>query len=315
MGNRPPYNYDENADDSYPPRDSYPPQEPVNLDDPRFGGGAPTPPRDAYPPQGGQQYPPPNDPRYPPQGSQQYPPTGGQVDLNDPRFGGNNPATPTSNRGANVPPQQPSYPPQPQAGQYPPAGTGPLRLDDPPPLGSRRLGAVPNPNVAGSAYPPSTDYDRRVELGDVDPPVMRSQGKATKTKLDNTAERVGVNLNLLTERQVELLAWGFTVILFGVSLLILAVSGSSTFMTRVFPAVSGLLLLASATYQRLVRGWHVGILTWLSAFVLVAYTITRYVDISGGSANFNIIEGTIYFIGTLIVLVGVTMLLRAFRRH
>lgn len=333
MGNRPPYNYDENADDSYPPRDSYPPQQPMNIDDPRFGGGAPTPPRDAYPPQG-EQYPPQNQPpvppadprypdyggqtvggqyppaanQYPPAGGQGYRPQGGQIDLNDPRYGGGNPSVPPApNRGANYPPPQQYPPQQPQGGQYPPAG-GPISLDDPN-YGGRPVAPPRQPAPVRDDY----EYDRRVDLGDVDVPRRGGRRAADVNDDDNPLDRINEGASVVTERQVESIAWGSTIILLGIAL-IFTVTGSTTFLTRLFPMLSGFILLSSSIYQRLVRGWRVSPLTWFTSLILVAYTITLFIDIDTGGSNIGLFDWIAYFLGTLIILTGITMLLRAFRR-
>lgn len=346
MSNRPPYNYDDNADDTYPPRDSYPPQDPLNIDDPRFGGGAPTPPRDSYPPQGGNyppqggNYPPqnqpplpPNDPRfpaggqaratgsYPPAGGQSYPPQGGQIDLNDPRYGGQGAVPPAPNPTGGYPQQPPAYPPQqptypPQGGQYPPSGG--ISLDDPnyggrPPVPQQRPPAQrPSVPTVDEGY----EYDRRIELGDVE--VGRRGGggggrRRADDDDDNVVDRLNEGANMITERQVESVAWGSTVLLLGIALL-LTVSGSTLFLTRLFPMLSGFILLASSIYQRFFRGWRVSPLTWLTAFALVSYTATLFVDFETSGTNINLIDWITYFIGTLIILTGITMLMRAFRR-
>lgn len=148
MGNRPPVNpnyrpEDENDDaypprgNNYPPQGNYPPQNNLNIDDPQFGGGAPTPGDQSYPPQNtGGTYPPQGN--YPPQGGGYPPPQQqGNINLDDPRFGGA------------PPPQQPSsgqrqsYPPQ-DSGYPPPQQQGNISLDDP------RFGGAPPPQQPSS---------------------------------------------------------------------------------------------------------------------------------------------------------------------
>ncbi len=316
MSTRPPYPYDEDADDSYPPRDSYPPQEPIDLDDPRFGGGVPTPPRETYPPQ--PNYPPQNQPAVPPNApsggyapppptgsyppAPSYPPQGGQIDLSDPRFGGQQPPPPPTQGTGYPPPPAPSYPPA-QAGQYPPSGN----ID---------LGAPPRPSPQRPpSYEPS-EYDRRIDLGDVDVPRRGGNNRPRPEHTDDddsVVERIARGTSLLTERQVESIAWGSTIMLLGI-VLILTVTGSTVFLTRLFPMLSGFILLSSSIYQRLVRGWRVSPLTWMISLMLVSYTITLFVDIDTGGSNIGLFDWITYFIGTLIILTGVTMLLRAFRR-
>jgi hypothetical protein len=113
----------------------------------------------------------------------------------------------------------------------------------------------------------------------------------------------------LTERQIESLAWGTTILLLGISL-IQAVTGSSSFLTFFFPLLAGAILLGSAVYQRVVRGWHVGPLTWLVAILLVSYTITL---LAAGEST-GIFQWIAYFIGTLIIMLGIILLLQVFRR-
>lgn len=321
MGNRPPYNYDEDADDNYPPRNNYPPQEPIDINDPGFGGGAPTPPREGYPPQaGGNAYPPQQYPPSPPandpysgqtQSGSSYPPAGsGQIDIGspygEPSGGQGGGYQPPNQQPANYPPPQRDYPPQ--GGTYPPPNAGNIDLGAP---------VTPNRQARPSSPPPPDNG--RIDLGDVNtgrPKRSDDSGRRQQVDIGDdkpTPARPAAPTFVISERQVELLGWGITVVLFGLSLLALAV-GEPVVLWRVFPTVSGVVLLASATYQRMFRGWHVSVGTWLSAFVLIAYSITRYVDFEQRGSNFNFIEASIYFLGTLIILVGIGMLLRAFRR-
>lgn len=90
----------------------------------------------------------------------------------------------------------------------------------------------------------------------------------------------------------------------------MSVTGNSSFLTFFFPLLGGALLMGSALYQRVVRGWHVGPITWLVAVLLVSYTITLLVSDSGT----GFLTWIAYFIGTLVIIMGLVLLMQAFRR-
>jgi hypothetical protein len=354
MSNRPQnpnYQPDDNNDDRYPPRQNsyppqgnYPPQEGnINLDDPRFGGGAPAP----RPNQ--QQYPPPQQPSqgsYPPPNSQQGSSQGGNINLDDPRFGGhgNQNAPPSS------PPPQQQYPP-PQS--YPPPGGqqsapqgGNINLDNPrfgssgaPNAPAQRQGGYAPPDRPANQGPSGNQsFGGPINLDDprfggggsggsnaqlggssgggrsnitLDDPPMRGRDDRDEDapRRPKTKNREGGPRGIgLSEGQVEALANGSVVILLGVSL-IQAVTGSSEFLRILFPMLAGGILLTSAVYQRFVMKWHVSIWTWFLALLLVSYTITLFV--AGDDAGpFRWIT---YFTGTLIIMAGIVRTLQVFR--
>lgn len=341
MGNRPqnpnyqPENNDN--DDQYPPRNSYPPQGNyppqqgnIDLDDPRFGGGAPAPnssqqqyPPPQPPPQGQSSYPP---PQQPPQQGGSYPPPGGassqggNLNLDDPRFGGSGSAG-ASNRPApqypppqqeqNAPQRQPEYAgPQNRPANQGPAGSsgnfgGPISLDDP------RFGGNSGSSAGGSfggQSGGSAGGRERITLDD--PPYSgRPSRDDDPPRRPKANERRGSQRSLgLTENQVESLANGSVVILLGISL-IQAVTGSSEFLRLIFPMAAGGILLMSAIYQRFMRKWHVSIWTWFIALLLVSYTITLFA--AGDDAGpFRWIT---YFFGILIIMAGIIRTLQVFR--
>lgn len=274
---------------SYPPQGNtggYPPpdqghQGGINLDDPRFGG-------QGYPPQGGaqqQSYPPPqqqNTGNYsPPSGTYQTPDTpSGKISLDDPRFGGSS----GQSSGSYREPERQDY----GSG----AGRQSIDLDDPR-YGGEGAGALQEGRGRSRRGREDDEPRQRRQLGE-------SDDEAPSGGLANWA---------LTERQIEYLAWGSTVILLGISLM-RALTGASDALTFVFPLLAGGILTASAIYQRVVMGWHVGILTWFTAIMLVSYTITLQVA-GDGTGIFSWIG---YFLGTIIIMTGVTVLLQAFRR-
>lgn len=308
-------NYPPQQAGGYPPQGNYPPQQPPQ--------GATYPPQGNYPPAGAS---------YPPQGTGGYPPPQtGNINLDAPQYGGQPAGYPPQGTGGYPPPQtgnisldapqysgQPaSYPPQ-GTGSYPPQGTGgyppaqpqpnyaqqtgPIDLGDPL-QGTSRRGSASRQEFAGDA-PVSLD-DPRIE--------NRSSRRQKPSRSDDSPQlsdrqqRTGFGL---TERQVEYLAWGSTIILLGVSLM-MSVAGSARYLTLIFPLVAGGILMSSAIYQRVVRGWHVGPLTWLTAILLVSYTIT--LQLSGDGTN--IFKWIAYFLGTLTIMTGLTLFLQVFRKH
>jgi len=215
-------------------------------------------------------YPPPNDDYLPQQSSNQYPPP-------DDRY-------PPPDRDGYVDLDDPQYGGQPRQ----PSHDRQPRRDDPYLDAPPSLGSIDSPTLGGgrtSRGRDSDDYD--------EPPRRRprqSQG--------------------LSERQVEYLAWGSTILLLGISMM-QALTGSSGFLRFFFPLLAGLILSASSIYQRVVRGWHVGPLTWLIAGLLVSYTIT--LQIAGDGTG--IFKWIAYFIGTLIIMTGLLLILQIFRRQ
>lgn len=303
MGNLPPVeppdlrrnrNRDDQDDDNYPPRGNYPPQgnypppqpsgsDPIDLDSPRN--------RETYPP-------PQRGPQYPPQGD--YPPRQqggtGPIDLDDPHHGG-------APQRRERQPSQRDYPP-PQRG-----GTGPVDLDEP--QYSRRDKGMEmpreridldDPRFGGSRRPRDEMHEDRGRRSDRR---RREQAEPPDRRRPDRSASWG-----LSERQVEYLAWGITVVLLGVSL-IQAVTGSTGLLRFFFPLLAGAILMGSALYQRVVQGWHVGPMTWLMAILLLSYTITLMV--SGDDTG--IFKWIAYFIGTLIIMTGLILLLQVFRRQ
>ncbi len=300
---------DDDYDDNYPPRGDYPPPgnyPPPGGQDPHYG----------QPPS----YPPPRH-DYPPQGQSSYPPPGSDsISLDDPRRGGQTP-------------RRDAYPPPPPPDRYPPQQPGPVSLDDPRHGGTpRRDERRPRPqrdsydnyNNAGSIDLDDPRYggsgarsrrrdDARVRLDDDDLPDLGRDRRSRRSRDDDDVPQLGGRSSKpsfgLSERQVEYLAWGSTVLLLGISLM-MVVGGSSDFLTSLFPLLAGAILMGSALYQRVVMGWHVGPLTWLMAILLVSYTVT--LQIAGDTGFFKWI---VYFIGTLIIMTGVILLMQVFRKQ
>lgn len=270
---------------------SLPPVEPPNLRRNRRGQAQ----NDNYDPN----YPPPADPRYPPQqpanypppGASNYPPLGAAPNRNDPRY-------------------EPSYPPPPPD-TYPPAapdyysGGGTVDLDDPA-FGApaRRPRAAEPPR---STLDPVGTPDLRRERPSRNIP---SDAPITTGARDLRSPRGGGMGSLLSERQVESLAWGSVVMMLGISL-ILAVTGSYQFLRVAFPLIAGLILLVSSLYQQVVMGWHVSKLTWLVTILLLSYTIT--LELADDNEGF--FRWIIYFIGTLVILLGFIRLLQVFQEQ
>lgn len=315
-GNYPPQGNYPPAGPNYPPQGAggYPPTGRINLDEPQYGqppdyppqtGAAGYPPQGNYPPSpppqsAGSNYPPAGA-NYPPQGTGGYPPTTGRINLDEPQYG----------QAPNYPPAGAGYPPQ-GTGGYPPQAAGPIDLGDP-----RHV-------VSGRGAPPRQDFPSEGQISLDDPRLggrgamrdepnfdsrRREKPKRTETpaQLGSRPARTGFGLS---ERQVEYLAWGSTVILLGVSLM-MSVAGSARFLTLIFPLVAGGILMTASVYQRVVKGWHVGPLTWLTAILLVSYTIT--LQLSAGGAN--IFQWVAYFLGTLTIMTGVILFLQVFRKH
>lgn len=278
------------------PQGGYPPPQAgasqsgsIDLNDPRFGGSSAPQQPPQYPPQqqqGG--YPPPNQPQggYPPPqaGASQ----GGSIDLNAPRFGGSGAPQPT--------PSQTSQP-SPQANYgHAPQGTlgGSINIDD------NQFGGNNTPSLGSSR---SNSNQQRRSAQTQPPPSERSgSGNQQQRQQQSANQRHPLDIGL-TERQVESLAIGITVILFGV-----AIIQGGVFLGFYFPLAAAVILMVSAIYQN-AMGWRVSFFTSLIGLTFTSYVITRIIG-DEDTAFFTRIG---YFFGSLIILIGLIRLMRIFR--
>ena len=118
---------------------------------------------------------------------------------------------------------------------------------------------------------------------------------------------------MLTERQVEAVGWGVTVILFGFAILLAFTSSNTNFLTVGFPIMGGILLLASSVYQR-IQGWRVSMVTWATAIGLSAFSITRLIAITDGQET-GVGTSIAYFIGVFTIITGIVVLVRIFQQR
>lgn len=159
-----------------------------------------------------------------------------------------------------------------------------------------------------SSSPPSGS-----NLGDFDAPDLRRRVTVDEELRNEVRSNTPRGITLLSERQIEALGWGITVILFGIAVLLTFTSGSSDFLLTIFPMIGGALLLASSVYQ-IMRGWPVSLVTWLTSIALSAFAITRIIALlDGGDTDFG--TSIAYFIGVSIIITGITVLFRIFRRR
>jgi hypothetical protein len=148
-------------------------------------------------------------------------------------------------------------------------------------------------------------------LGNFDAPDLRRRVSVDEELRQEVRTARPRGFALLSERQIEALGWGFTVILFGIAVLLTFTSGSTNFLLTIFPIIGGTLLLASSTYQ-IMRGWPVSLITWLTSIGLSAFAITRLIAlVDGGDTDFG--TSIAYFIGVSIIITGMTVLFRIFR--
>lgn len=253
--------------------------------------------------EGGSNYPP-QGMDYPPRGVQPSNPNAYPQASNYPPPGQNYPP-PNQGQQGDYPPQQlppqpgPNYPP-PGVPSYPP----PQRMPDPidefddiPDLRRDVGSSRPTPDLDDFNAP---DLRRRVSREELGLPVEGA----------SRPSRGGFQATVLSERQVEALGWGITVILLGIAIL-LFFTGSSDFLTVGFPILGGGTLLVSSVYQRL-RMWNVSILTWTTAIGLCAFSVTRLLAISDGKPT-GLGTSLAYFTGISIIISGVIVLIRIFR--
>lgn len=218
------------------------------------------------------------------------------------------------------PPPSDDYPPRQSNSQYPPPSDdrypppdmgGPIDLDDP------QYGGQPSRSLRDRPSNRNDPYtDQSVSLNPVAAPSLgrdrAPRGRGYDDDYDDFPEqrRSPRRSQGLSERQVEYLAWGSTILLLGVSM-IQAITGSSSFLRIFFPLLAGSILSISSIYQRVVRGWHVGPLTWLISGLLVSYSITLQV----AGSDTGIFKWIAYFIGTLIIMTGLLLILQIFRQQ
>ncbi len=253
--------------------------------------------------------PPPNSTDFPPAGSD-YPPAGQQPQQPQPSGGYQAPP----------PPPQPAYPPPSREPQY----------QQPPPSSDRNARSLPGDDLLDDDLGIDrrrSSRDRsyrdqepsRIELDDFESRDLRRErdmredddyrGRETP-KLGRDEYSRGP---LMTERQVEAIGWGVTVILFGFAILIAFTSSNTNFLTVGFPILGGILLLASSVYQR-IQGWRVSAVTWATAIGLSAFSITRLIAIFDGHDT-SIGTSLAYFFGVFIIITGIVVLVRIFQQR
>lgn len=256
--------------------------------------------------------PPSNASDFPPKGAE-YPPAGNQP-QSQPQPGGYQ--TP--------PPQQPAYPPpsdqpgnyqapsaQPRQGGYQPSGNSPgddLLLDD--------LGTDRRRSGRDDSYRERTQEPSRIELDDFESRDLRRE-RNPREEDDYSAPRLDERRSnsprgaLLTERQVEAVGWGLTVILFGFAILFSFTSSNTNFLTVGFPIIGGILLMASSVYQR-IQGWRVSVVTWATAIGLSSFSITRLIALTDGKDT-GVGTSIAYFFGIFMIITGTAVLVRFFQ--
>ncbi|MCI0714353.1 MAG: hypothetical protein L0154_29635 [Chloroflexi bacterium] len=148
-------------------------------------------------------------------------------------------------------------------------------------------------------------------LGNFDAPDLRRRVSVDDELRQEARVQSPGGFALLSERQVEALGWGITVILLGIAVLLTFTSGSRDFLLTVFPILGGALLLMTSIYQ-IMRGWPVSLVTWLTSIGLTAFAITRLIAlVDAGETDFG--TSIAYFIGVSIIVTGITVLFRIFR--
>ena len=246
----------------------------------------------------------------PPPSSSDFPPAGADYPPSDdqPQPGGYQ----------NPPPTQPTYPPpssnQPDQYQPPPRDTRSSPGDD---LLQDDIGLD---RRSGRDRTYRDQESSRIEIDDFESRDLRRErdlredddeyrGRDSRQLgQDNYQQRP-----LLTERQVEAVGWGITVILFGIAILIAFTSSNTNFLTVGFPIIGGILLLSSSVYQR-IQGWRVSAVTWATAIGLSAFSITRLIAITDGQAT-GVGTSLAYFFGVFIIITGIVVLVRIFQQR
>lgn len=237
-------------------------------------------------------------------------------------------------------PQQPQggYPPQPGSQGYPPQDYGSgydsanydsQGLDSPQAPDLRRRVGSSRPNAAPDLGPSSTSRQgsrsssarsSQNDLGGLDAPALGARrGSSSRSRYGDAGYGTPAREvrspystgNFLAEHQIEALAYGVTILLLGVGIILL-ISGNSAFLTRFFPLIGGGTLLGGGVYQKIIKAWNVSIFTWFFAILLMAIGITNLAV--SGMEDATILDGSIFFCGTLVIMAGGITLLQVFRR-
>lgn len=250
--------------------------------------------------------PPPNSNDFPPAGAD-YPPAGQQPQEPSGYQAPPPPPQPTYPS----PSQEPAYTPTPDQASYDRTLPGDDLLDDDLGIDRRR----PSRDRSYRDQEPS-----RIELDDFesrdlrrDRGDMRGDDDYRGRETPQLARETYARGPLMTERQVEAIGWGLTVILFGFAILIAFTSSNTNFLTVGFPILGGVLLLASSVYQR-IQGWRVSAVTWATAIGLSAFSITRLIAIFDGQDT-GIGTSLAYFFGVFIIITGIVVLVRIFQQR
>jgi hypothetical protein len=117
--------------------------------------------------------------------------------------------------------------------------------------------------------------------------------------------------NFVSEHQIEAFSLGLVFLMLGVGVLML-IFGLGWFLTQVFPLLSGIILLSTGVYQRIIRGWPVSFFTWFFGAILTAIGLTTL--FSDQIEDFGIINAMIAFCGISIIMVAMITLVQVFRR-
>jgi hypothetical protein len=123
----------------------------------------------------------------------------------------------------------------------------------------------------------------------------------------------------MRERRIEYLAWGSVVLIVGIGIMLLPLSGSKTagdFLILGGPLLCGGILLASGFLQRIVFGYDVSIFTWGSAIFSLAFGVTQWIAYATDQRNIldNFVSQAIYFVGLMVVFTGMVLILQVFSR-
>lgn len=239
--------------------------------------------------------------------------------------------TPPPRRQADPPPQ-PARPPvannYPLEDDYPPRGHDPRQPEGLEPVSApdlrrgRRETVRPMENDLGDRLPPrdarrATSDMRSLDpepLGSLDSPDLRRARSARIREVDdlppsgNRPPRPTSTGDFIQEHQVEAIAAGITLLMLGVGILLLIVA-DGTFLFQIFPMLGGLVLIGGGLFQKVIRGWNVSWVTWGIGGVLFTFGLTTTFNRNG-----DLVTGSIFFCGTLIILMGLVFLLQVFRR-
>lgn len=125
-------------------------------------------------------------------------------------------------------------------------------------------------------------------------------------------------MGFVSERQIEYIAWGSSILLLGIAIIIMALNpeGTGEYVLPGIGLLAGSILMAGGLVQRIVFGFHVSRSTWMVAITLTALSLTRVIALASDQQD-DVGVQSIFFFGFMVVMAGLVIMLQVFspQRH